>query len=144
MIFRHGSNAEEQCGPYGEAGWFGAALAVPAVVLLGVLVGVLAIVSLGMWNEARNARADAAQVSVSSTAGMDMSTSAPGGLTSYAGAAPRTPTSSRQPTRRIRRRFPRRLPAVADVNLKLTDIEIEIAPGIHYSAWAWAGGAPAP
>src|SRR5206468_8398605 len=34
--------------------------------------------------------------------------------------------------------------AVADVHLVLTDRTIQIAPGVHYAAWAWAGGAPGP
>ena len=34
--------------------------------------------------------------------------------------------------------------AVADVNLALTDRVVQIAPGVKYSAWAWAGGAPGP
>ncbi len=31
---------------------------------------------------------------------------------------------------------------VANVNLVLTDLTVQIAPSIKYSAWAWAGGAP--
>jgi nitrite reductase (NO-forming) len=30
------------------------------------------------------------------------------------------------------------------VHLVLTDIDVQIAPGITYKAWAWAGGAPGP
>jgi nitrite reductase (NO-forming) len=33
---------------------------------------------------------------------------------------------------------------IANVNLALTDITVQIAPGVKYSAWAWAGGAPGP
>src|SRR4029077_13508316 len=78
--------------------------------------------------------------------GMDMSAGAStGSLTSYAGAAPANAdalAASHTP-------YPAALPAaqpgpVADVNLKLTDINIQIAPGVHYAAWAWAGGAPGP
>jgi nitrite reductase (NO-forming) len=45
--------------------------------------------------------------------------------------------------------FPAQLPAapagaVAKYNLVLKDITVQIAPGIKYAAWAWAGGAPGP
>jgi len=33
---------------------------------------------------------------------------------------------------------------VANVNLVLKDITVQIAPGVKYAAWAWAGGAPGP
>ena len=118
-----------------------------AAALLGVLVGVLAIFGLLMWLDARQARDDANQAAASTgasgMAGMNMA--AAGSLTSYAGAAPanaaglaaaRTPYSAVLP--------PVPSGAVADVHLVLTDINVEIAPGVHYSAWAWAGGAPGP
>lgn len=121
-----------------------------AAALLGVLVGVLAIFGLLMWLDARQARDDANQAAASTgasgMAGMDMgAASSTGSLTSYAGAAPanaadlaaaHTPYSAVLP--------PVPSGAVADVHLVLTDIDVEIAPGVHYSAWAWAGGAPGP
>jgi nitrite reductase (NO-forming) len=33
---------------------------------------------------------------------------------------------------------------VVNVHLVLTDITVQIAPGVKYAAWAWAGGAPGP
>jgi nitrite reductase (NO-forming) len=33
---------------------------------------------------------------------------------------------------------------VVNVRLVLTDITVQIAPGVKYAAWAWAGGAPGP
>jgi nitrite reductase (NO-forming) len=33
---------------------------------------------------------------------------------------------------------------VANVNLILTDRNVEVAPGVKYAAWGWAGGAPGP
>ena len=30
------------------------------------------------------------------------------------------------------------------MNLVLKDITVQIAPGVKYAAWAWAGGAPGP
>jgi nitrite reductase (NO-forming) len=45
--------------------------------------------------------------------------------------------------------YPADLPAlqtgpVAHFDLVLSDITVQIAPGVKYSAWAWAGGAPGP
>ncbi len=121
-----------------------------AAALLGVLVGVLAIFGLLMWLDARQARDDAnraaASTGASDMAGMNMGAAvSTNSLTSYAGAAPanaadlaaaHTPYSAVLP--------PVPSGAVADVHLVLTDIDVEIAPGVHYSAWAWAGGAPGP
>ena len=57
----------------------------------------------------------------------------------------RTPRHSRRP----HEPFPATLApapagAVANVNLVLKDVTVQIAPGVKYSAWAWAGGAPGP
>jgi nitrite reductase (NO-forming) len=77
---------------------------------------------------------------------MDMATGASAGsLTSYAGAAPANADElaiAHKPYPAVL--APATPGAVANVHLKLTDINIEIAPGVHYSAWAWAGGAPGP
>src|ERR671937_1727340 len=67
------------------------------------------------------------------------------GLESYAGAAPQNAealAAAHEP-------FPATLSpapagAVANVNLVLKDVTVQIAPGVKYSAWAWAGGAPGP
>jgi nitrite reductase (NO-forming) len=45
--------------------------------------------------------------------------------------------------------YPAGLPAapsgpVANVNLVLKDVTVQVAPGVKYAAWAWAGGAPGP
>jgi nitrite reductase (NO-forming) len=101
-----------------------------------------------MWVDARHARDDAdraaASVSPGTMPGMDMGASA-GTLTSYAGAAP----TNAAELAAAHKPYPAALPAatpgtVADVHLVLTDRDVEIAPGVHYSAWAWAGGAPGP
>ena len=125
-------------------------LAGAAAVLLGILVAVLGFFALMMWVDARHARDDADRAAASvtgSTPGMDMSSSASAGsLTSYAGAAPANAdelAAAHEP-------YPAALPGapsagtVADVKLKLTDLTVQIAPGVKYSAWAWAGGAPGP
>ena len=72
---------------------------------------------------------------------------------------PRTWASSRaSPAQRRRTRwtwptahkpFPAQLPRVqagpvATYDLVLKDVTVQIAPGVKYSAWAWAGGAPGP
>jgi FtsP/CotA-like multicopper oxidase with cupredoxin domain len=125
-------------------------LAGAAAVLLGVLVAVLGFFALMMWVDARHAR-DAADRAAASAAGsmpgMDMSSSASAGsLTSYAGAAP----ANADDLATAHKPYPATLPGappagtVADVNLKLTDLTVQIAPGVKYSAWAWAGGAPGP
>ena len=70
---------------------------------------------------------------------------AAGGLESYAGTAP----ADADALAAAHKPFPAALSAapagpVANVNLALTDITVDIAPGVKYSAWAWAGGAPGP
>ena len=130
-----------------KQGGSGAGLAGAAALLLGILVAVLGFFVFMMWADAHNARDDARQASASTAtsgmAGMDMAGSVnAGSLTSYAGAAPANAdelASAHKP-------YPAVLPAVpagavADVKLALTDINIEVAPGVHYAAWAWAGGA---
>jgi nitrite reductase (NO-forming) len=72
-------------------------------------------------------------------------TSSNGALTSFAGAAP----ANADALAAAHKAFPATLPAaqagpVADVNLVLKDVTVQIAPGVKYSAWAWAGGAPGP
>jgi nitrite reductase (NO-forming) len=126
-------------------------------LMLGILVAVLGFFALLMWIDAHKAK-DAANraaakvtrasgdESMAGMPGMDMSgAGATGGLTSYAGAAPANAdalASAHKP-------FPAALPpapagAVANVNLVLKDVTVQIAPGIEYAAWAWAGGAPGP
>ncbi|MFL5928788.1 MAG: multicopper oxidase domain-containing protein [Gaiellaceae bacterium] len=128
-----------------------------ATILLGFAVGIGAIFSVLMWADAHDAREQAAHTANISAgaqqstsgmamAGMDMAAaSSAGTLTSYAGAAPENAdalAAAHQP-------YPADLPAappgpVATVNLALTDITIQVAPGVRYAAWAWAGGAPGP
>ncbi len=118
-------------------------------LLLGLLVAVLGFVALMMWLDARNLRDHAAHAAASAPAssmgGMDMSSTNLGSLTSYAGAAPANADSLAA----AHKAYPATLPAapagpVVDVHLVLTDLNIQIAPGIKYAAWAWAGGAPGP
>ena len=122
-----------------------------AIMLLGFLVGVLGLVAVLMWldaHDAKNAanRAAAKQGAAATTASADMHAHATAaGLESYAGAAPQNAealAAAHEP-------FPATLApapagAVANVNLVLKDVTVQIAPGVKYSAWAWAGGAPGP
>ena len=120
-------------------------------LMLGILVAVLGFFALMMWIDAHNAK-DAANRAAAKVAG---GASAPAavndahataaGLESYAGAAP----ANADDLAAAHAAFPATLPAapagpVANVNLVLKDITVQIAPGVRYSAWAWAGGAPGP
>ena len=115
-----------------------------ATMLLGLGVGVLAVLAVIMWADARqNNDAAPATSATAPAATHDHSTGA--GLTSYAGATP----ANADELAAAHTAYPAALPAVlpgpvADVNLVLKDVTIQVAPGIKYAAWAWAGGAPGP
>ena len=124
-------------------------------LLLGLLVAILGFFALMMWVDAHNAK-DAANRAAASVSGSDGMAGMPGmaagtdapatsGLQSYAGAAP----ANADALAAAHKPFPADLPAapagpIANVNLALTDITVQIAPGVKYNAWAWAGGAPGP
>ena len=119
-------------------------------ILLGILVAVLGFFALLMWVDAHKARDDAHRAASQATSaaampGMDMSSTSAAGLQSYAGASP----ANADAIATAHTPFPATLPAapadaVADVHLVLKDVTIQVAPGIKYAAWAWAGGAPGP
>jgi nitrite reductase (NO-forming) len=123
-----------------------------ASVLLGLLVVVLAFVAVFMWVDAHQARDDANRAAAkATTASGGQSQAMPGmsaslgNLTSYASAAP----ANAMDLAMSHAAYPAALPAapagaVAKYHLVLKDVTIQIAPGIKYSAWAWAGGAPGP
>lgn len=121
-----------------------------AAILLGILVAVLSLFALLMWLDARgsNDAAAAGQVGGSMAGMPDMaagSSQGMGDLTSYAGAAPADAAALAA----AHKAFPAALPPaaagpVAHVNLVLKDVTVQIAPGVKYAAWAWAGGAPGP
>ncbi len=125
------------------------ALAAIVAMMLGILVAVLGFFALLMWIDARNARDDAnetaSSTSMAGMPGMTSTATGTGALTSYAGASP----ANADAIATAHKAFPATLPAapagpVADVHLVLKDVTVQIAPGIKYSAWAWAGGAPGP
>jgi nitrite reductase (NO-forming) len=125
-------------------------LAAVVAILLGILVAVLGFFALLMWVDAHNARDDAHKAAAQAQTaaampGMDMSATSGAGLQSYAGASP----ANADAIAAAHKPFPATLAPVAagpvaDVNLVLKDVTVQIAPGVKYAAWAWAGGAPGP
>jgi nitrite reductase (NO-forming) len=106
-------------------------------VLLGLAVGVLAIAMIFVVLWAHDSRGS----TTAAPAPMSSSDTTP----SYAGAAP----ANADELAAAHAPFPAALEAapagpVVNVHLVLKDVTIQIAPGVKYSAWAWAGGAPGP
>jgi nitrite reductase (NO-forming) len=65
--------------------------------------------------------------------------------TSFAGAAPANADALAAAHKPYDAALPPLTPGnVVNVHLVLKDVTIQIAPGIRYAAWAWAGGAPGP
>ena len=137
-------------GPRGEIAREGSdsyALVAAVSVLLGVLVAVLGLFSIFMWSDAHDAKnaAKRAAAKVAAAPALNGQISMATGLESYAGAAP----ANADALAAAHSAFPASLPPapagpIADANLVLKDVTIQIAPGVKYSAWAWAGGAPGP
>jgi nitrite reductase (NO-forming) len=117
-----------------------------ATVLLGILVATLGFFALLMWMDARDANSQpAAAPAPQAAATHDHAAASAGTTESFAGAAP----ANADALAAAHKPFPAAMPAVmagavADVNLVLKDVTVEVAPGVKYSAWAWAGGAPGP
>jgi nitrite reductase (NO-forming) len=122
------------------------------------IVAVFAVFGVVLWADANHksaapeqAAANAPQASAGQpTAGMSgMDTTgastAPGPLMSFAGAAP----ANADELAAAHKPFPAAMPPIpagpiAKVNLVLSDVTVQIAPGVKYAAWAWANGAPGP
>jgi len=120
-------------------------------LMLGLLVAAVGFFAVMTWVDARNARDDANRAAAkadgfSAMPGMSASSTASlGALTSYAGAAPENADALAAAHTPYPAELPAALPGpVADVHLVLSDITVQVAPGIKYSAWAWADGAPGP
>ena len=124
-----------------------------ATMLLGLAVAVLVLFALLMWADARDSTSSNASTTTTMSGhdhamprmAMTGATTSTGALTSYAGAAP----ANAEALAAAHKPFPAVLPTapagpVANVHLVLKDITVQIAPGVKYSAWAWAGGAPGP
>jgi nitrite reductase (NO-forming) len=124
------------------------------VTMLGILVAILGVFAASMWFDAHNAKSAAEKAASKATAGSNQSTAGmagmtgsttAGSMTSYAGAAP----ANADALATAHKPFPAAMPPVpagplADVNLVLKDVTVQVAPGVKYAAWAWAGGAPGP
>ena len=126
----------------------GEALAKAAVLLLGLLVGALAIAAVLMWADARQARDDGATAAPVTDATHNHATdhNAALPLNSFAGMVP----SNAQALAEAHKAYDATLapiPAtdVVKVNMTLEDMAVEIAPGVKYNTWAFDGhGAPGP
>src|SRR5437764_10713133 len=121
------------------------ALAAVVAVLLGILVAVLGFFALFTWLDARSAKEDAHRAAAKATSAAPATSADRGALKSYADAAP----ANADALAAAHKPYPAALPdalagPVANVHLVLKDVTVQIAPGVKYAAWAWAGGAPGP
>jgi nitrite reductase (NO-forming) len=124
------------------------ALAKAAALLLGLLVGILGLVAVLMWADARQNRDDSAAAAASAPAASsnhaDHATALP--LNSFAGVVP----TNAQALAEAHRAYDASLPPiqsgeVAKVHMTLKDMVVQIAPGVRYNTWAFDGhGAPGP
>jgi nitrite reductase (NO-forming) len=122
-------------------------------MLLGLLVAVLGFVAVFTWMDAHDAKkaADRAASTAGTASSMDMNmpgmnmAGTAGSMQSFAGAAPANAAALAAAHKPYQAALPA-VPAgqVADVHLVLKDVTVQIAPGVKYAAWAWAGGAPGP
>ena len=141
--------ASERAPAYHEPKRESAALITIVAIFLGIAVSILFFVALWMGVSAQNARDDARAAAAGSTpasAVHDHGAQATAAATqSFAGTAP----TNADEIAAAHTPYPATLPAapvggIANVNLVLKDVTIQIAPGIKYSSWGFAGGAPGP
>jgi nitrite reductase (NO-forming) len=118
------------------------ALTKAAALLLGLLVGVLGIVAVLMWADARQARDDGSAVSAATDAthshAADHNTALP--LNSFAGVVP----SNAQALAEAYKPYDATMPPVpvsdiVKVHMTLKDMAVEIAPGVRYGTWSFDG-----
>jgi len=116
------------------------------VLLLGLLVGISIPVEILLATHTSHSTVVTKAASSGSMAGMDMSGASAGGtLQSFAGAAPANAAALAAAHTPYDASLPPLTPGnVVSVHLVLKDITVQIAPGVKYAAWAWAGGAPGP
>lgn len=112
-----------------------------AAALLAVFAASMISIDHNLRDSSSASPAPAAQHESGATSGMTDAAA----LSSFAGTAP----DDAEQLAAAHKPFPAAMPAlqpgsVVPVHLTLTDRTIEIAPGVKYSAWAWAGGAPGP
>jgi nitrite reductase (NO-forming) len=111
----------------------------------GLALGAMIPIGIWMASSAQNARDDARAAAAKVSAGAPAATAHTGAMHSFTGASP----ANADALAAAHHAFPATLPAapagpVANVNLVLKDVTVQIAPGVKYAAWAWAGGAPGP
>jgi nitrite reductase (NO-forming) len=126
----------------------GEAFAKAAALLLGLLVGTLAIVAVLLWADARQSHDDAAAAAPAPAAAhdhaTDYNTAQP--LNSFAGVV----APNAQELAMAHKPYEATLPPVSSsdvvkVHMTLKDMAVEIAPGVKYNTWAFDGhGAPGP
>jgi nitrite reductase (NO-forming) len=121
-----------------------------AVLLLGLLVGVLGFVAVLMWADARQSRDDSSTAAAAppaaahNHAAAESNTALP--LNSFAGIVP----ANAQALAEAHKPYDAKLPPVppgnlVKVNMTLKDMTVQIAPGVRYNTWAFDGhGAPGP
>jgi nitrite reductase (NO-forming) len=124
------------------------ALTKAAVVLLGLLVGALAVAAVLLWADARQVRDDSATAVPAAQAehnhAADHNTALP--LNSFAGVVP----SDAHALAEAHKAYDATMPPiqagdVVKVQMTLKDMAVEIAPGVKYNTWAFDGhGAPGP
>ena len=125
------------------------AFAKAAVLLLGLLVGTLAIVAVLMWADARQARDDSSSAASPAPAAAhnhatDHNTALP--LNSFAGVV----APNAQELAKAHKPYDATMPPltkgdVVKVHMTLKDMTVDIAPGVKYSTWSFDGhGAPGP
>ena len=118
-----------------------------AALLLGLLVAVLGVFALMLWADAREARDDARSAASEPSAGAQVrekQTSLP--LASFAGQMPENAEALAKARAATDATLPP-VPAgdVVRVNLTVKDQVVEIAPGVKYRIWSFAGtGVPGP
>ncbi len=120
------------------------------ILLLGLLVGVLGLVAVLMWADARQSRDDGTTAAAASPAAehnhaaTDHNTALP--LNSFAGVVP----ANAQALAEAHKPYDATMPPVAPgnavkVHMTLKDMTVQIAPGVRYNTWAFDGhGAPGP
>jgi nitrite reductase (NO-forming) len=126
----------------------GEALAKAAALLLGLLVGTLAIVAVLLWADARQSRDEASAAAAPAPAAAhhaaDANTAQP--INSFAGVV----APNAQEIAMAHKPYEATLPPlsksnVVKVQMTLKDMAVEIAPGVKYNTWAFDGhGAPGP
>lgn len=115
-----------------------------ATLLLGFAVAIVGFFALMMWADARETRDASVQPSAAASGAARDTAASP--LQSFAGAAPENAAA----LAKGHTPFPAALPAapagdVVKVNLTVKDQVVEIAPGVKYRIWSFAGtGVPGP